>query len=183
MTQPRICVVGASNLDLISYVPRLPRMGETLHGTRFHMGYGGKGANQAVMAAKLGGEVAMVTKLGQDIFGENTLKNFQSWRIDTRHVLFTDQAFSGVAPIAVDPDAHNAIIIVTGANDLLTPEELETARPVIADAQILVCQLEIPVDITLVALSIARQENQPEFNLKDTIAASTEFPGYANESD
>ena len=158
MTQPRICVVGASNLDLISYVPRLPRMGETLHGTRFHMGYGGKGANQAVMAAKLGGEVAMVTKLGQDIFGENTLKNFQSWRIDTRHVLFTDQAFSGVAPIAVDPDAHNAIIIVTGANDLLTPEELETARPVIADAQILVCQLEIPVDITLVALSIARQE-------------------------
>jgi ribokinase len=133
-------------------------MGETLHGTRFHMGYGGKGANQAVMAAKLGGEVAMVTKLGQDIFGENTLKNFQSWRIDTRHVLFTDQAFSGVAPIAVDPDAHNAIIIVTGANDLLTPEELETARPVIADAQILVCQLEIPVDITLAALSIARQE-------------------------
>jgi ribokinase len=83
MTRPKICVVGASNLDLISYVPRLPRMGETLHGNRFHMGYGGKGANQAVMAAKLGGDVAMVTKLGQDIFGENTLKNFQSWDIDT----------------------------------------------------------------------------------------------------
>jgi ribokinase len=158
MAKPKICVVGASNLDLISYVPRLPRIGETLHGTRFHMGYGGKGANQAVMAAKLGGDVAMVTKLGQDIFGENTLKNFQSWGIDTRHVLFTDQAFSGVAPIAVDPDGHNAIIIVTGANDLLTLEEIEAARPVIAAAQIVVCQLEIPVEITLAALRIAREE-------------------------
>jgi ribokinase len=158
MTRPKVCVVGAANLDLISYVPRLPRMGETLHGTRFHMGYGGKGANQAVMAAKLGGDVSMVTKLGQDIFGENTLKNFQSWGIDTRHVLFTDQAFSGVAPIAVDPDGHNAIIIVTGANDLLTPEEIEAARPVIAAARILVCQLEIPVETTLAALRVARQE-------------------------
>jgi ribokinase len=158
MTKPKICVVGAANLDLISYVPRLPRIGETLHGTRFHMGYGGKGANQAVMAAKLGGDVAMVTKLGQDIFGENTLKNFESWGVDTRHVLFTDQAFSGVAPIAVDPDGHNAIIIVTGANDLLTPEEIEAARPVIAAAQIVVCQLEIPVEITLAALRIAREE-------------------------
>jgi ribokinase len=133
-------------------------MGETLHGTRFHMGYGGKGANQAVMAAKLGGDVAMVTKLGQDIFGENTLKNFQSWGVDTQHVLFTDQAFSGVAPIAVDPDGHNALIIVTGANDLLTPEEIEAARATIAAAQILVCQLEVPVETTLSALRIARQE-------------------------
>jgi ribokinase len=158
MTKPKICVVGASNLDLISYVPRLPRLGETLHGTRFHMGYGGKGANQAVMAAKLGGDVAMVTKLGQDIFGENTLKNFQSWGVDTQHVLFTDQAFSGVAPIAVDPDGHNALIIVTGANDLLTSEEIEAARATIAAAQILVCQLEVPVETTLSALRIARQE-------------------------
>ncbi len=158
MTRPKICVVGASNIDLISYVPRLPRMGETLHGTRFHMGFGGKGANQAVMAAKLGGDVSIVTKLGRDMFGENTLKNFQAWGIDTRFVFFTDQAFSGVAPIAVDPEGHNAIIIVTGANDLLTLEEIESARPAIASAQVVVCQLEIPVEITLAALRIARQE-------------------------
>ena len=157
MARPKICVVGASNIDLISYVPRLPRMGETLHGTRFHMGFGGKGANQAVMAAKLGGEVAIVTKLGRDIFGENTLKNFQAWGIDTRFVFFTDQAFSGVAPIAVDPEGRNAIIIVTGANDLLTLEEIEAARPAITGAQVVVCQLEIPVEITLAALRIARQ--------------------------
>ena len=158
MEKPKICVVGACNLDLISYVPRLPSIGETLHGTRFHMGFGGKGANQAVMAAKLGGDVAMVTKLGQDVFGENTLKNFQSWGVDTKHVHFTDQAFSGVAPIAVDPEGHNSIIIVTGANDLLTKEEIEAARSDIAAAQVMVCQLEIPVEINLTALRIARQE-------------------------
>ena len=158
MNRPNICVVGACNLDLISYVPRLPMLGETLHGTRFHMGFGGKGANQAVMAAKLGGEVVMVSKLGKDIFGENTLKNFQSWGVDTRHVHFTYQAFSGVAPIAVDPDGHNSIIIVTGANDLLAEKEIEVARKDIAAARILVCQLEVPLDITLAALRIARQE-------------------------
>jgi len=154
----RICVVGACNLDLISYVPRLPRMGETFHGTRFQMGFGGKGANQAVMAAKLGGQVAMISKLGQDVFGENTLKNFQTWGVDTQHVYFTDKAFSGVAPIAVDPEGHNSIIIVTGANDLLTEEEIEKARPTIAASQILVCQLEIPMEITQAAVRTAKQE-------------------------
>jgi ribokinase len=161
MEQPRICVIGAANLDLISYVPRLPRLGETLHGSRFHMGFGGKGANQAVMAAKLGARVSMITKLGRDVFGENTLKNFQSWGIDCRHVLFTDQAFSGVAPIAVDPDGHNAIIIVTGANDLLTEEEVQAARPAIAAAQVLICQLEIPLKITLAAMRLAREQKVP----------------------
>jgi ribokinase len=158
MEKPNICVVGACNLDLISYVPRLPSMGETLHGNRFHMGFGGKGANQAIMAAKLGGEVTMVTKLGQDVFGENTLKNFNAWGVNTRHVHFTDQAFTGVAPIAVDTEGNNSIIIVTGANNLLTVEEIEAARPALAASSILVCQLEIPLDISLAALRIAREE-------------------------
>lgn len=158
MEKPNICVVGACNLDLISYVPRLPSMGETLHGGRFQMGFGGKGANQAIMAAKLGGEVTMVTKLGQDVFGENTLKNFNTWGVSTQHVHFTDQAFTGVAPIAVDAEGNNSIIIVTGANNLLTAEEIEAARPAIAAASILVCQLEIPLEISLAALRIAREE-------------------------
>ncbi|PIE36288.1 ribokinase [candidate division KSB3 bacterium] len=158
MKTPKICVVGACNLDLISYVPRLPQRGETLHGTRFHMGFGGKGANQAVMSAKLGGDVAMVSKLGEDVFGKDTLDNFKSFGIDTQHVLFTDQAFSGVAPISVDQEGYNSIIIVTGANDLMTEEEIEAARPTIAASQILVCQLEIPLEITLAALRIAREE-------------------------
>ena len=90
--QPKITVVGACNIDLISYVPRLPVSGETLHGTRFQMGFGGKGANQAVMAAKLGADVTMITKLGRDAFGENTRQNFERLGISTRHVHFTDQA-------------------------------------------------------------------------------------------
>jgi ribokinase len=154
----RICVVGAANMDLISYVKRLPKMGETLHGSKFHMGFGGKGANQAVMAAKLGARVSMVAKLGRDVFGENTLENFRSYNIDCAHVLFTDEAFSGVAPIAVDEQGNNSIIIVTGANDLLSIGDIEAARPAIAAAQILVCQLETPLETTLAALRIAREE-------------------------
>lgn len=158
MNKAKICVIGACNLDLISYVSRLPSMGETLHGNRFYMGFGGKGANQAVMAAKLGGDVSIISKLGQDIFGDNTLDNFRSCGVDVQHVHFTDQAFSGVAPIAVDAEGQNSIIIVTGANDLLTIEEIEAARPAIASASVLICQLEIPLDINLAALRIAREE-------------------------
>lgn len=157
MSQPEICVVGACNMDLISYVPRLPVLGETLHGDRFRMGFGGKGANQAVMAARLGAGVAMVAKLGRDVFGENTLKNFQAEGVDTRHVLFTDQAFSGVAPIAVDQKGDNSIIIVTGANDLLSEEEVAAAEDLIAGAKILVCQLETPLAVSLAALRIAKK--------------------------
>ena len=156
--QPKITVVGACNIDLISYVPRLPVPGETLHGTRFQMGFGGKGANQAVMAAKLGAGVTMITKLGRDAFGENTRQNFERLGISTRHVHFTDQASSGVAPIAVDAEGRNSIIIVTGANDLLTPAEIEAARPEIAASSVLVCQLEIPLELNLAALRLARAE-------------------------
>lgn len=158
MPKPKICVVGASNIDLISYVPRLPKVGETLHGTKFTIGFGGKGANQAVMAAKLGGDVAMITKLGKDIFGEDTLNNFKELGINTEGVTFTDEAFSGVAPIAVNPEGENSIIIVPGANDQLSTQDLEAARDVIAASQVLVCQLEIQVEISLAALKIGKEE-------------------------
>ena len=162
MVEPRaagsVCVVGAALIDLISYVPSLPRVGETLHGSDFRMGYGGKGANQAVMAAKLGAEVTMVCKLGRDVFGEGTLENFREAGVDTTHVTFTEDAFSGVAPIAVDPEGRNAIIIVTGANDLVSLDDLERARPAIAAAEVVVCQLELPVETSLAALRIAREE-------------------------
>jgi len=157
VSRRRVCVVGAANIDLISYVPRLPRLGETLHGTQFRMGYGGKGANQAVMTAKLGAGVAMVCKLGEDVFGEGTLANFREWGVDTEHVTFTDEAFSGVAPIAVDPDGNNAIIIVTGANDLLSPEDVERARPAIRDSVVVACQLEVELETTIAALRVARE--------------------------
>jgi ribokinase len=155
---PVIAVIGACNIDLISYVPRMPAIGETLHGTRFQMGFGGKGANQAVMAAKLGAAVTMVSKVGSDVFGENTLKNLERLGVSTQHVRVTDQAFSGVAPITVDTEGRNSIIIVTGANDLMTVEEIESARREIAASDVLVCQLEVPLAISLAALRIAREE-------------------------
>jgi ribokinase len=159
MVKAKICVVGASNMDLISYVPRLPKIGETLLGSKFSMGFGGKGANQAVMAAKLGGEVAMITKLGEDTFGKDTLENFKHFGMDTNGITFTTEAFSGVAPIAVDPAGNNSIIVVSGANDLLSQEDIESVRDVIKQSDILVCQLEIRLEVTLAALRIAKEEN------------------------
>lgn len=157
MSRPKICVVGASNIDLVSYAPRLPKLGETLTGTRFQMGFGGKGANQAVMAAKLGAEVAMITKLGDDIFGKDTLKNYETLGFATSHVLFTSEASTGVAPIWVDgATGNNAIIVVPGANDLLTPADVEARRDAITQAQIVVCQWEVPLETTLAALRIGR---------------------------
>src|SRR5512137_1612236 len=133
-TQPKICVVGSSMIDLISKVPRLPKLGETLVGRSFHIGYGGKGANQAVMAAKLGAQVAMVTKVGRDVFGEGTLKNYREQGVDTGHVLFDESLFSGVAPIFVDDSARNFIVIVPGANMGLLPPDVHAARDVILAA-------------------------------------------------
>src|SRR5512141_2176429 len=123
VTQPKICVVGSTMIDLISRVPRLPKLGETLVGHSFHLGYGGKGANQAVMAAKLGAQVTMVTKLGRDVFGDGTLKNYQDQGIDTTFVMFDETRFSGVAPIFVDDNAQNCIVIVPGANPGLSPAD------------------------------------------------------------
>ncbi len=175
MPAPKICVIGASNIDLISYAPRLPKMGETLPGTRFQMGFGGKGANQAVMAAKLGAEVAMITKVGEDIFGRDTLKNYETLGFDTRYVLFTDQASTGVAPIWVDESTgNNAIIVVAGANDLLSPADVVAARGAITSAKIVVCQWECPLETTLAALRIGREAGV--MTLFNPAPARTELP-------
>jgi ribokinase len=153
---PHICVVGSSNIDLISKVPRLPMLGETLTGHSFQIGYGGKGANQAVMAARLGAQVTMVTKVGRDVFGEGTLQNYREQGIDTQHVLFDESRFSGVAPIFVDDSARNFIVIVPGANLGLSPADVQAARDVILVADLVVCQLEVPVETTLEAFRVAK---------------------------
>jgi ribokinase len=153
---PRICVVGSSNIDLITKVPRLPKLGETLIGHSFHLGYGGKGANQAVMAARLGAQVSMVTRLGRDVFGEGTLRNYREQGVDTSHVLFDESRSTGVAPIFVDDSARNFIVIVPGANLGLSPADAQSARAVILAADTLICQLEVPIETTLEAFRIAR---------------------------
>jgi ribokinase len=156
---PKVCVVGSSNIDLISKVPRLPVLGETMIGHSFHLGYGGKGANQAVMAAKLGAQVTMVTKVGRDVFGEDTLKNYRAQGIDTTWVLFDETRASGVAPIFVNDNAQNFIVIIPGANDGLSPADVQAARAVILAADLLVCQLEVPIETTLEAFRVAKSGN------------------------
>lgn len=158
---PKICVVGSSNIDLISKVPRLPKLGETIIGHSFHLGYGGKGANQAVMAAKLGARVTMVTKLGRDVFGDGTLQNYRDQGIDTTYVSFDEKRFSGVAPIFVDDAAENFIVIIPGANLGLLPSNVHDAASAIQTAQVLICQLEVPIETTLEAFRVAKRAGVP----------------------
>lgn len=157
---PKICMVGSCMIDLISRVPRLPQPGETLVGSLFQMGFGGKGANQAVMAARLGAQVVAVAKVGHDVFGQDTRKNFETQGVDTTYVMF-DERFSGVAPITVDESTgQNAIVIVPGANLGLSPADVRAASEVIKSADILICQLEIRLETTFEALRIARESNK-----------------------
>jgi ribokinase len=154
---PRICVVGSANVDLVAYAPRLPRLGETLTGTSFLKGFGGKGANQAVMAAKLGADVTMVGKVGDDLFGRDYLESFRDAGVDTTYVGVSGEASTGVAPIWVDEaSGNNAIIVVPGTNALLTPSDVEAARPAIEGADVVVCQWEIPLECVITAFAIAR---------------------------
>jgi ribokinase len=156
MPTPNICVVGSSNLDMNSYVARFPAPGETIHGQRFTTGYGGKGANQAVMAARLGGAVTFVGKVGDDIFGSDMLANFEQEGVDARYVSTASQVASGVAVITIDAAGRNTIIVAPGANALLSAADVEAARSAIETAAVLVCQLEVPVKANLAAMRLAR---------------------------
>ncbi|MDE3167609.1 MAG: ribokinase, partial [Acidobacteriota bacterium] len=122
---PRVVVVGSANIDLVTYTDRFPRPGETIFGREFSLGFGGKGANQAVAARLCGGAVAMVARVGDDLFGPATVENFRARGIDTRWVRMTPGVSSGVAPIFVEPSGQNRIWVVKGANDRLTPEDVE----------------------------------------------------------
>ena len=121
-----IAVIGSNMVDLVSYLSRMPDEGETVEARDFAMGCGGKGANQAMAAARMGSSVLMLTRVGNDAFGETTRRNFEANGIDTTYVLDTD-ATSGVAPIFVDDNSRNSIVIAKGANAFLTPADIEDA--------------------------------------------------------
>ncbi|MBN7758153.1 ribokinase [Nitratireductor aquimarinus] len=142
----RIVVVGSNMVDLITYVSRMPAPGETLEAPSFESGCGGKGANQAVAAAKLGSQVSMVSRVGDDLFGDNTLRNFSDHGIDIRHVAKVAGKSSGVAPIFVDESGENSILIVKGANEDLLPADVDAAEDVLRDADLILMQLEIPLE-------------------------------------
>jgi ribokinase len=152
----RVCVVGSSNVDLTFRAPRLPRPGETLAGTSFRLGFGGKGSNQAVMAARLGATVTMVSRVGRDVFGEQTVRNYRDHSIDVTHVLTDATEPTGVAAILVDDDARNCILVIPGANQALKPADVQAAASAIRGANVVLCQLEIPVETALEAFRLAR---------------------------
>ncbi len=155
-TSPRICVVGSANIDLTFRTSRLPRPGETLTGQAFQIGFGGKGANQAVMAARLGTRVAMIARVGSDVFGEQTLHNFKRDGIDTTHVLRDAEQPTGTAAILVEDRGQNCILIVPGANAALTPEDVRAAGSLLRESSLVLCQLEVPMETTREAFLVAR---------------------------
>jgi ribokinase len=153
---PRTCVVGSCNVDLIVRTPRMPVLGETITGSSFQTCCGGKGANQAVMAARLGAAVAMVGRVGSDLFGERLRQNFIECGVDARHVLTDPERPSGVATILVDDAARNCIVVVPGANGAVTPDDVRRASEAVVTADALLCQLEVPLETTAEALRLAR---------------------------
>jgi ribokinase len=153
---PRIAVIGSANTDLTTFTDVFPRPGETLFGRSFEMGFGGKGANQAVAARLCGADVVMVAKVGKDIFGQATIDNFASFGIDTRHVQIIDDAPTGVAPIFVEPNGQNRIIVVKGANDRLTPADVDAAAADLTHVDAIILQFEIPLETIYHAIRFAR---------------------------
>ena len=156
MSASAICVVGSINLDMNAYVERFPRPGETIHGRRFTTGYGGKGANQAVMVARMGSTVNMVGRVGDDIFGSDMRRNLAEEGIGADFVFVSPGVSSGVAVITIDEHAQNHIIVIPGANGLVTPDDVEAAAVAVTGARVLLLQMEIPMAANLAALRMAR---------------------------
>ena len=152
----KILVIGSSNTDMTIKGERLPVPGETVTGGVFYMGPGGKGANQAVAAARLGGDVAFICKVGRDIFGDSALEGYKKEGIDITHAMRSDKA-SGTALILVDDSGENCISVASGANGDLTPEDIDSVADVIRGAGFLILQLEIPAETVLRAAKIAHE--------------------------
>lgn len=159
--KPRIAVIGSNMMDLITYVDRMPARGETVEAPSFEMGHGGKGANQAIAAAKLGADVLMVTKVGDDLFADNTIRNLKKFGVDTKHVGRVAGKSSGVAPIMVEPSGENSILIIKGANNDLLPADVERAAADLKTCDLILLQLEIPLETVYAALAFGKAHNVP----------------------
>lgn len=155
----KIVVVGSANMDLIVQAQHVPGPGETILGHDFKTALGGKGANQAVGAARLGADVTFVARIGQDSFGDQCLAGYQAEGIDTRYIVRDATEATGVALIVVADDGENSIAVASGANMKLTPQMVETARDAFVDADVLLLQLEIPLESIIRAAQLARENN------------------------
>src|SRR5437660_2135738 len=155
--RPRIAVVGSANIDLTTFTDQFPKPGETIFGQKFDLGFGGKGANQAVAARLCGAEVFMVARVGSDLFGPATIGNFKKLGIDATHVKQVPGLSSGVAPIFVEPSGQNRILVVKGANDALKPADVDAGGETLKAADCIVLQFEIPLETVYYTIAFARK--------------------------
>ena len=155
--RPRIAVVGSANVDMITFAERFPNAGETIFGQRFDLGFGGKGANQAVAARLCGADVFMVARVGSDLFGPATIENFKRLGIDTTHVRQVEGLSSGVAPIFVEPNGQNRILVVKGANDAVKAADVDAAAEMLKTMDCIVLQFEIPLETVYYTVAFARK--------------------------
>ncbi|MBI2302062.1 MAG: ribokinase, partial [Armatimonadetes bacterium] len=156
----RVVVVGSANTDLVCLLDRLPAPGETVLGGTFFEAPGGKGANQAVAAARLGAQVTFVARLGGDSYGDRALAGYQADGIDTRYIVRDPERPSGVALILVDSAGENSIAVASGANAALSPADIEAAEPAFAEANVVLMQLEIPLDTVAAAARLAKRQGR-----------------------
>jgi len=178
----RIVVVGGFNMDLTTYVPRMPRPGETILGERFVMSWGGKGSNQAIAAARLGAQVTFVGRVGRDSFGEAALQVWQESGVDKRHVVIDSDRATGVAPIWVDSAGENMIVVASGANSALHAADVDAVFEAIREADVMVTGLEIPLATAAYALRLAKSQGvctilnpAPACMLPDAMLADVDF--------
>ncbi len=179
MEQQKIVVVGSSNTDMVLKSNHLPLPGETVLGGKFTMNPGGKGANQAVAAARLQGDVVFISRVGNDLFGKQAIKGFEKHGIDTRFITQDEKEASGVALIMVDEKGENSISVALGANNTLGKSYLQPAKEALTNSAFILTQLETPL-ATVEYLGELAQENQlklilnpaPAQSLSDTLLAS-----------
>jgi ribokinase len=177
--KPRIAVVGSANVDMTTFADHFPKPGETIFGQKFDLGFGGKGANQAVAAKLCGSEVFMVARVGDDLFGPSTIKNFENLGIDATHVRQVAGVSSGVAPIFVEPSGQNRIIVVKGANELLKPADVDAAAEVLKKADCIVLQFEIPLETVYYVIKFA-SKNKIRCILNPAPAQAVDVKALAN---
>ena len=156
-----IAVIGSCMVDLIAYTDTIPKAGETLVAKEFAMGCGGKGANQAVAAAQLGADVLMMGRVGGDAFADNTLANFSKYGVSTEFVTKVPGVSSGVAPIWVDADSQNRILIIPGANMHLMPADIEASADRLKQCGMIILQLEIPLETVYAAIDFGNANGIP----------------------
>jgi len=157
----QIVVIGSLNMDMVVSLNQRPKPGETVLGKDFFMNTGGKGANQAVAARKLGATVAMVGKLGEDMFADQLLANLEQVGVDCNAIEKVPEQVTGVAFVTLDPDGENSIIVAPGANLLLTPEDVRRHEELIKQAKLLMVQLEVPLETVMESIATAKRHNVP----------------------